>query len=181
MKKTNPHLRRLCTVAATLILSLTLSSAALADTDGNTPKITQQPDQLVLQLGARWSGVEFELRTDAGIFPVPVVVDENGILTMDLGGSTTYTLSCLESSIPIPDPSPAPSQVGEPAPSEADPTPIQAQESEPSRIQQGVPIWPMVVFLVGLSAIGGGFAAFQIYNRRGQTVYDDWEEDDDAL
>lgn len=179
MKKTNPHLRRFCMAAAVLILPLTLSSAALADTDGNTPKITRQPDQLVLQLGTRWSGVEFELRTDAGLFPVPVVVDENGILTMDLGGSTIYTLSCLESSIPIPDPSPAQPPVGGPAPSEPDPAPIQEQEAEP--VRDRVPVWPMVVFLVGLTAIGGGFAAFQIYKRRERAVYDDWDEDDDVL
>lgn len=57
----------------TLLLMLVLAPAAYADTDANTPQITQQPDQLVLQLGARWAGVEFELRTDAGVFPVPVL------------------------------------------------------------------------------------------------------------
>lgn len=86
----------------TLLLMLVLAPAAYADTDANTPQITQQPDQLVLQLGARWAGVEFELRTDAGVFPVPVVVDESGILRMDLGGSTTYTLSCINSTVPSP-------------------------------------------------------------------------------
>lgn len=38
---------------AALILSLSLCPAALADTDGTEPKITNQPDQLVLQLGAQ--------------------------------------------------------------------------------------------------------------------------------
>lgn len=75
-----------------MVLTAVLTPAAYADTDGTEPKIIQQPDQLVLQLGTRWAGVEFELRTDAGIFPVPVVVDEYGVLTMDLGGSTTYNL-----------------------------------------------------------------------------------------
>lgn len=37
----------------TLLLMLVLAPAAYADTDANTPQITQQPDQLVLQLGAR--------------------------------------------------------------------------------------------------------------------------------
>ena len=93
---------RLTALLLTLLLMLAMSPAALADTDENTPRIAQQPDQLVLQLGVRWAGVEFELRTDAGRFPVPVVVDESGVLTMDLGGSTTYTLSCMESSVPLP-------------------------------------------------------------------------------
>lgn len=39
----------------TLLLMLVLAPAAYADTDANTPQITQQPDQLVLQLGARWA------------------------------------------------------------------------------------------------------------------------------
>ena len=85
--------RRWAALLLTVLLMLSLTPAALADTDENTPRITKQPDQLVLQLGTRWAGVEFELRTDAGKFPVPVVVDETGVLTMDLGGSSTYTLS----------------------------------------------------------------------------------------
>ena len=88
-------IQRLTVLLLAAILSLALAPAALADTGESTPKITQQPDQLVLQLGARWAGVEFELRTDAGVFPAPVVVDEAGVLRMDLGGSTTYTLSCI--------------------------------------------------------------------------------------
>ena len=104
-----------------MVLTAVLTPAAYADTDGTEPKITQQPDQLVLQLGTRWAGVEFELRTDAGIFPVPVVVDEYGVLTMDLGGSTTYTLSCIHSTAPIPDPEPE--QTGPPPPAVSDPVP----------------------------------------------------------
>lgn len=104
-KRKNRLFPMLITVMALIAV---LTPAAYADTDGTEPKIVQQPDQLVLQLGTRWAGVEFELRTDAGIFPVPVVVDEYGILTMDLGGSTTYTLSCINSTTPIPDAEPAP-------------------------------------------------------------------------
>ena len=93
------------TLLTVVCLSMCLCTTAFADTDGTEPKVTQQPDQLVLQLGTRWAGVEFELRTDAGVFPAPIVVDETGVLTMDLGGSTTYTLSCINSTVPIPDPS----------------------------------------------------------------------------
>ena len=75
------------TLLTAMCLAMCLCTTAFADTDGTEPKITQQPDQLVLQLGTRWAGVEFELRTDAGIFPAPIVVDESGVLTMDLGGA----------------------------------------------------------------------------------------------
>ena len=104
--------------------------------------------ELVLQLGTRWAGVEFELRTDAGIFPVPVVVDEYGVLTMDLGGSTTYTLSCIHSTAPIPDPEPE--QTDPPPPAVSDPVPEAPVSPQKERKQGGLPI-PAVIFLVGLA------------------------------
>lgn len=158
-----------------IALSLAMSTVAFADTDGTEPKIVQQPDQLVLQLGTRWAGVEFELRTDAGIFPVPVVVDEYGVLTMDLGGSTTYTLSCINSTAPIPDPAPAqtdppPPVLPEPAPTAPD-NPSPQQDAE----KGGIPL-PAVIFLVGLAAVGGVFIALHITKRRQEYAYDEWED-----
>ena len=41
------------TLLLAIALSLAMSTAAFADTDGTEPKIVQQPDQLVLQLGTR--------------------------------------------------------------------------------------------------------------------------------
>ena len=163
---------------------LVLAPAAYADTDANTPQITQQPDQLVLQLGARWAGVEFELRTDAGVFPVPVVVDESGILRMDLGGSTTYTLSCINSTVPIPDPSAeqVPDTQQQPDSSAQQPSGQvqQPQEQVPAGEPAGVPIAPMVVFFVGLACgIGGLVALYLAKRRRQQADYDEWAEEDE--
>ena len=39
------------TLLTALCLAMCLCTTAFADTDGTEPKITQQPDQLVLQLG----------------------------------------------------------------------------------------------------------------------------------
>lgn len=158
-----------------LILSLILCPAALADTDGEEPKITNQPDQLVLQLGARWAGVEFELRTDAGVFPVPVVVDESGVLRMDLGGSTIYTLSCLESNVPIPDPAPA--QVDPSASNEEPaPTPTPSQPDEQSR---SIPPLHLAIFLIGLAAAVGGLVAMHLIKMRHEAAYDEWDDEDE--
>ena len=105
MNRTRKKTGRACLSLLVIVMLMSvLCPAALADTDGTEPQLTQQPDQLILQLGTRWAGVEFELRTDAGVFPAPIVVDSSGVLTMDLGGSKTYTLSCLNSTVPIPDP-----------------------------------------------------------------------------
>ena len=160
------------TLLAALCLAMCLCTTAFADTDGTEPKITQQPDQLVLQLGTRWAGVEFELRTDAGVFPAPIIVDETGVLTMDLGGSTTYTLSCINSTVPIPDPPaeqvPPSGQVQQP------------QEQVPAGEPAGVPIAPMVVFFVGLACgIGGLVALYFAKRRRQQADYDEWAEEDE--
>ena len=175
--------RHWATLLLAVVLSLALAPAALAGTGDTTPKITQQPDQLVLQLGARWAGVEFELRTDAGVFPAPVVVDESGVLRMDLGGSTTYTLSCIESSVPIPGPAASEAPDSEPTPP-IDNTPVQQppQTSEPEPApapsQQSIPLVPLMVFLIGLAAIGGGMIVYWVLKRRQQDSYDEWEDDE---
>lgn len=164
------------TLLLAIALSLAMSTAAFADTDGTEPKIVQQPDQLVLQLGTRWAGVEFELRTDAGIFPAPVVVDENGVLTMDLGGSTTYTLSCINSTAPIPDPG---SEQSDPPPSVSpDPTPEVPSSPQPETGNNSLPL-PAVIFLVGLAVAGGAFIALHITKKRQDYGYDEWEDDGD--
>lgn len=172
------------TLLTALCLAMCLCTTAFADTDGTEPKITQQPDQLVLQLGTRWAGVEFELRTDAGVFPAPIVVDETGVLTMDLGGSTTYTLSCINSTVPIPDP-PAeqvPDTQQPPDSSSQQPSGQvqQPQEQVPAGEPADVPIAPMVVFFVGLACGIGGLVALNFAKRRRQQAdYDEWAEEDE--
>ncbi len=158
-------------------LSMCLCTTAFADTDGTEPKVTQQPDQLVLQLGTRWAGVEFELRTDAGVFPAPIVVDETGVLTMDLGGSTTYTLSCINSTVPIPDPSAEQTPDTQQSSEEVQQPQEQNAATEPA---SGIPIVPLVVFLVGLACGGGGLVALHFTKRRRQEAdYDEWADEDD--
>lgn len=182
--------RRWAAILLAAVLSLAISPAALADTGDNTPKITKQPEQLVLQLGTRWAGVEFELRTDAGVFPAPIVVDESGVLRMDLGGSSTYTLSCIESSLPIPDPQqgaeqgteqtpPAPDTADPQQPPEPAPQPDPPPTPEPEPAQHSVPIWPLTIFLMGLAASGGCLAALYITKRNQQGAYEEWEDDDE--
>lgn len=159
-------------------LSLAMSTAAFADTDGSEPKITQQPDQLVLQLGVRWAGVEFELRTDAGIFPVPVVVDESGILRLDLGGSTTYTLSCLNSTVRIPDPTATTDSGDQPQPGQAEPGQDSPASSQPQSQTATLPS-PAIIFFVGLVFAVAGLVALHISKKRREAVYEDWDDDED--
>lgn len=164
-------------ILAAGILTLALSPTALADTDESTLRMAKEPDQLVLQLGVRWAGVEFQLRTDAGLFPVPVVVNESGVLTMDLGGSTTYTLTCMDSTVPIPDPEQSQTAAESETPQmTAQPEPTQPALDPP--VQQQAPMWPVTIFVAGLAAAGGAFVTLQIAKRR-QQDYDFWEDDEE--
>ena len=87
-------------ILAVITMGIGIASTVLivyADTDGNELKITNQPDKLVIQLGADFAGAEFELKLDSGVFPVPVKADSSGVITMELGGSKTYTLTRMTS------------------------------------------------------------------------------------
>lgn len=74
-----------------------------ADTDGTKLQVSE-PAQLDIQLGPSWTGVEFQLKTDAGLYPDTITVDDKGILHTELGGSNHYILTCLNSSTSLPNP-----------------------------------------------------------------------------
>ena len=157
------------------IIMLVSTPAAYADTDGSELQTTAQPDILTLQLGADWAGAEFELKLDFGVFPVPVKANDFGVLTMDLGGSKTYTLRLLtqvtETSVPAqPDVNPDP-------PADADPT------DDPEESGGGIPTLHLVLFIGGLLVGGGALAAFYYFKKRreyyGEEDDDDNDEEDD--
>ena len=96
-----------------LLLLLPQTAYAAEGTDGTEMQVLQ-PQQLEIQLGSNWAGVEFQLKTDAGLYPGTIPVGADGVLRLEIGGSSTYTLTCLNSSAPVPDVAQAP------APGEAD-------------------------------------------------------------
>jgi hypothetical protein len=155
------------------LLAAALAPNVYADTNGSEILIADGPDKLILQLGSQWAGVEFELRTDSGVFPVPVVVDASGVLKMDLGGSKNYTLSCLASSTPIPEQSPE-----APAPAPNTPPVSGGESADPAA--SGIPAGHLILFLAGLAAAAGGLLALRYFKRRRDTYgYDEDEDEDD--
>lgn len=72
-------------------------------TNGDELQI-MEAEQLEIQLGVDWAGVEFQLKTDAGLYPGTVVVGTDGVLRMEIGGSSKYILTCMNSSIAVPEP-----------------------------------------------------------------------------
>ena len=52
----------------------------------------EQTSHIEIYLGEEYKGLQFTLITDAGEYPEPVTVDADGIITMDLGSSSSYEL-----------------------------------------------------------------------------------------
>lgn len=160
-------------------------------TNGDELQVAE-PEQLVIQLGESWAGVEFELKTDAGMYPGTIPVGEDGVLRLEIGGSKNYILSCLNSSVPAPDPE---LQVTEPDPNDAthqtdpetDPTASpstqdssEAQESDTPNddADAGIPTTHIVIFGVGLVVAIGILIGLK-YLPKKHTGSSEYEDDDD--
>lgn len=170
------------------------ASATAQGTDGTELEVIQ-PQNLEIQLGESWAGVEFELKTDAGMYPGVIVVGEDGILRLEIGGSENYILSCLNSTVEVPMPGetvPA-EEVNEPSadPSEeADPTEDNQEEetvpseSLPEETQEGtlggIPVKHLVLFGGGLIVAIGALVGINFYQKRSGKSNNS-EEDDDEI
>ena len=181
----------------TIIIGMSIASTVLivyADTNGNELRITNQPDKLVLQLGDDWAGTEFELKLDSGVFPVPVKANSSGVITMELGGSKTYTLTRL---IPA-----AAAKPTEPITTLADITQSNSDilpemetdtitineeinttdyDGEIELLDNSIPILPLILFLSGFIVSIGVLLAMR-YMKKRREYYgndDDYEYDDE--
>ena len=166
--------RILTSMMAVILVLAAYTPTVRADTDGNEIRITDQPDKLVLQLGPQWAGLEFELKTDAGVYPAPVFVDESGILKMDLGGSKTYTLSCLSSPIAANAPNQSESTViivPEVIEFEGD------AELVTSQTEKLIPTGVLIMFICGLLVAVGGLITIRYFKHRRESY--DFDDDDD--
>ena len=74
-----------------LCIPVTPVYAAQQGTDGSELQVVKA-EQLEIQLGTSWSGVEFQLKTDAGVYPGTVKVGTDGVLRLEIGGSSQYIL-----------------------------------------------------------------------------------------
>lgn len=93
-------------MALTMIFCFQAPVYAAEGTDGTEMQVLEA-EQLEIQLGADWAGVEFELKTDAGMYPGTIAVGEDGVLRLEIGGSSSYILTCLNSNVAVPEPAQA--------------------------------------------------------------------------
>ena len=140
------------------------------DTDGTELQVAQ-PVILEVQLGPQWVGVEFQLKTDAGLYPGTIAVGQDGILRTELGNSGSYVLSCLTLNAAVPAPGDIPS-----------PDVTQQEQDSGRPTVGGIPVMHIILFGGGLLLAAGALVAMRfIRNRRPseRSPYDPDDEDDD--
>lgn len=112
--RTSNHSLLLCILLAAVQVGLLANTSVSANAD-DPPIDVIQPEQLAIQLGTQWAGVEFQLKTDYGLYPGTIPVGSDGVLRLEIGGSSSYLLSCLGSgNVPSPNEEPEESIPNEP-------------------------------------------------------------------
>ena len=170
------------------------ASATAQGTDGTELEVIQ-PQNLEIQLGESWAGVEFELKTDAGMYPGVITVGEDGMLRLEIGGSENYILSCLNSSVEIPKPGEPETEATGEAPA-SDPTEgeqsvdategeeTQPTETVPAEEEEGtvagIPVMHIALFGGGLIVAIGALVGINFYQKRSGKSNKS-EEDDDEI
>ena len=134
-----------------------------------------EAEKLEIQLGTEWAGVEFQLKTDAGLYPGTVVVGQDGVLRMEIGGSKSYILTCMNSAVEVPEVTQAPATTE--TESEQNNSETNSAE-EGSATVAGIPVLHIVLFGGGMVVAIGALIAMHVVKRRRESepVYD---EDDD--
>lgn len=165
------------------------AATVYADTDGTELQVAQ-PSKLEVQLGTQWAGVEFELKTDTGIFPGTITVGEDGVLRTEIGGSETYILSCMNAAASIPSPedtqAPATTEPGETEKTQSEGSEKPAEDSSTGSQEDndaavgGIPVQHIILFGGGLLLAVGALVTIHILKkRREETQYRGNDDDED--
>ena len=188
-----------------LVMLFPVTASAAEGTDGTEMQVLEA-EQLEIQLGSDWAGVEFELKTDAGMYPGTIAVGEDGVLRLEIGGSSSYILTCINSGVTVPEPAqasatdeeqPEDGQTGMEAAGQeaageasedlaADPEAAQEPgnpETEEAEAQEntiaGIPVVHIIVFAVGMVLAVGCLITMYVLKKRRENLADD-DDDMDA-
>ena len=164
-------------------------SATAQGTNGDEMQVAT-PEKLEIHLGQEWAGVTFELQTDYGKYPDPIPVGEDGVLRLEIGGSSSYVLSCLSSAEETPahdETVPADTTPAETTPSEEATTGtdnlVDIETIEPVEEENtvsGIPVTNIVLFGGGLVlAVGALIGINLVQKRRAQSGSDADDENDE--
>ena len=193
-KASNIRLWLSLTITFVLLLAVSLTAQARDGTDGSELQIVT-PEQLEIQLGPDWAGVEFRLKTDSGLYPGTIPVGDDGVLRLEIGGSPCYQLTCTGSAVPIPTTEPAPEPLPSPTPTNqpsSKEAPVLEEESSPPQATltvtetepvdseftlRDIPIWQLGLFGGGLVVAIGVLIILAVLKKR-QDMGDGSEEDE---
>ena len=166
-------------------------SAASQGTNGDEMQVAT-PEKLEIHLGQEWAGVTFELTTDYGKYPDPIPVGEDGVLRLEIGGSSSYVLSCLSSEAETP--APGETVASDEAPSESTPaedatvskeelediqdvTPTEPAEN--TGAVAGIPISHIIMFGGGLLVAIGALIGINYFQKRRANASNEYDENDE--
>ena len=133
MKFKKRYLQYILSLVCVIIAVLIPQTVFAKDGTDGTELQVMEPEKLEVQLGVDWAGTEFQLKTDAGLYPGTITVDQDGVLRLEIGGSKSYVLSCMNSSVSTPVPqseqaSATNSEKTESKPKKAKAIPLQASQ-----------------------------------------------------
>lgn len=165
------------------------ASAAAQGTNGTEQEI-MQPQQLEIFLGEAWAGVEFQLRTDAGKYPDPIPVGENGILSLEIGGSEHYYLTCQATRIEAPLPEAESVETTDSSEETLEDTSIDWTMTDETSVETGttevtidedsgntIPVSQIVIFACGLLLAIAALILLQMHQKRNNAQQAETDDD----
>lgn len=134
-----------------------------------------EPEKLEVQLGVDWAGTEFQLKTDAGLYPGTITVDQDGVLRLEIGGSKSYVLSCMNSSVSTPVP-----QSEQASATNSEKTESETEQDESNTIA-GIPVVHLILFGGGMLIAVGGLIGLYFVKKRQEAAesQQDYDDEDD--
>lgn len=156
-----------------LCFPVQVSAETQQGTNGDELQLIEA-QQLEIQLGTEWAGVEFQLKTDAGLYPGTVIVGQDGVLRTEIGGSTTYILTCMNSAARVPELTQGSATTEQ---SNQDNSETDSAEND-STSATGIPMLHIILFAGGMTAAIGVLITMYVIKQRRETdtAYDDEDE-----
>lgn len=163
-----------------LCIPITPVYAEPQGTDGTEIQVVKA-EKLEIQLGPEWAGVEFQMKTDAGMYPGTITVGDDGVLRAEIGGSTSYILTCMNSSVSAPEPTQVLATTEQPSDGDSDKA-VSDVEIKPENTVAGIPVQHIVLFGGGMVIAIGGLVVMQVMKKRRETdmEYEDDEDEDES-
>ena len=161
-----------------LVSCLALPAFAREGTEGDELQVLQ-PENLEIYLGAEFAGAQFSLKTDAGMYPGTVVADDQGVLRMEIGGSSAYVLTRLNPSavaeVDVPQTTAVEGSAASEAGQNAETVPAGTAQ-QPARQSNAIPTKHIILFAGGTVLCAAFLVTSFVLKRKREKNYDEEDE-----